>query len=388
MLAAAALCPAPPLLARELTGADPVVPELRQACLDAVTALRDSEPQLVVVIGVADQTCQWDPAGGLDLAAFAPALAIRGDRPAVSLPVSLGLGALLLDQAGYTGPRELHSVTEDDPAGECAALGDRLARLRSRVALLVMADGSARRTLQAPGYLDERSAPFDDDVARAIAGPDLTVLLGVDASLARELMATGRPAWQVLAGAARGLRSVSQARYRDDPFGVCYLVVSITCTARPVVALRPVEDRDLDAIFLQMRDPESVWMAAFTAHNPDDRAAFDAHMAIVRSSADITLRAVTCDGQLAGHAATFVTDGSTEVTYWIDRAWWGKGVASQALAQLLDLVPVRPLHARAASDNAASLRVLEKAGFAVTGRATSFAPARGAKIEETILRKD
>lgn len=63
----------------------------------------------------------------------------------------------------------------------------------------------------------------------------------------------------------------------------------------PVVALRPVEDSDLDALFSQMRDPESVWMAAFPTEDPGDRVVFDAHMARVRSSPDVTLRAVTCD---------------------------------------------------------------------------------------------
>jgi RimJ/RimL family protein N-acetyltransferase len=58
----------------------------------------------------------------------------------------------------------------------------------------------------------------------------------------------------------------------------------------PVIALRPVADADLDALFDQMRDPESVWMAAFTPDDPDDRAAFDAHMAMVRSAPDTTLR--------------------------------------------------------------------------------------------------
>src|SRR5258708_13926052 len=56
-----------------------------------------------------------------------------------------------------------------------------------------------------------------------------------------------------------------------------------------VVALRPVEDGDLDALFEQMRDPEGVRMAAFTPEDPDDRSALDAHMARVRSSPDITL---------------------------------------------------------------------------------------------------
>ena len=114
-------------------------------------------------------------------------------------------------------------------------------------------------------------------------------------------------------------------------------------------------DSDLGPLFHQMRDPESVRMAAFTPDDPNDRTAFDAHMATVRSSPGITLRAVTCDNQLVGSIATFVLDGRTEVTYWIDRAAWGRGIASRALELLLDLVPVRPLHAHVASDNAASL---------------------------------
>jgi RimJ/RimL family protein N-acetyltransferase len=155
-----------------------------------------------------------------------------------------------------------------------------------------------------------------------------------------------------------------------------------------VVALRPIEGSDLDALFDQMRDPESVWMAAFTAQDPNDRSAFDAHLARLKSSPDITLRAVTCDGQLVGSIASFVIEGDTEVTYWIDRAVWGRGIASRALALFLDLIPVRPLHARAASDNAGSLSVLQKSGFKVIGTETSFAAGRNADIEETILRMD
>ncbi|MFF3667817.1 GNAT family N-acetyltransferase [Microtetraspora malaysiensis] len=152
------------------------------------------------------------------------------------------------------------------------------------------------------------------------------------------------------------------------------------------VALRDVEDGDLDALFHQMRDPQSVQMAAFTSKDPDDRQAFDAHMSKLRTSPDVILRAVTRDGQLIGSISSFVIEGDTEVTYWIDRAAWGQGVASQALAQLLELVPVRPLYARAASDNLGSLRVLQKAGFTITGTETSYAPARNAEIEESILR--
>ncbi len=151
------------------------------------------------------------------------------------------------------------------------------------------------------------------------------------------------------------------------------------------ISLRPVAAPDLDAIFDQMRDPESVRMAAFTAPDPSDREAFDAHMARVLSAPDTMNRAIELDGRFVGTVACFVMDGMTEVTYWIDRAFWGRGVATQALRLLLDEVPVRPLHARAASDNAGSLRVLQKVGFVVTGTDVGFASARGEDIEETIL---
>ena len=132
-----------------------------------------------------------------------------------------------------------------------------------------------------------------------------------------------------------------------------------------VVELRPVEAADTDALFEQMRDLEPVQTAAFTPDGPDDRQSFDTHMAKVSASPDTTSRVITCDGRLAGSIASFVTDGRREVTYWVDRAAWGRHIAGRALTQLLDLAPDRPLHARAASDNAASLRVLEKAGFEV-----------------------
>jgi RimJ/RimL family protein N-acetyltransferase len=100
------------------------------------------------------------------------------------------------------------------------------------------------------------------------------------------------------------------------------------------------------------------------------------------------LRAISCDGQLVGSVAAFVLDGQTEVTYWVDRAAWGRGIASRALELLMELVPVRPLHARAASDNIGSLRILQKSGFQVVGTENSFAPGRNCVIEETILRRD
>jgi aromatic ring-opening dioxygenase LigB subunit len=97
-----------------------------------------------------------------------------------------------------------------------------------------MADGSARRGPKAPGYFDERSAPFDAQVERAVRTGDLDALLALDQDLARELMATGRPSWQVLAGALQGTETASEIIYSDDPFGVAYLVASLT--VRPPTA--------------------------------------------------------------------------------------------------------------------------------------------------------
>jgi RimJ/RimL family protein N-acetyltransferase len=154
------------------------------------------------------------------------------------------------------------------------------------------------------------------------------------------------------------------------------------------VALRPVDHSDLDALFEQMRDPESVRMAAFTAENPDDRAAFDIHMAKVRTSPESNTRAVTVDGRLVGSIASFVVDGDTEVTYWIDRSFWGQGIAGRALALLVESVRARPLFARAASDNVRSLKVLQRAGFAIIGTEISFANGRKKEIEEAVLRLD
>ena len=154
------------------------------------------------------------------------------------------------------------------------------------------------------------------------------------------------------------------------------------------VSLRAIEDRDLDALFEQMRDPEAVRMAAFTHQDPDDRASFDAQMARIRADPGTTNRVIIRDGQVAGMVASFQLEGETEVTYWVDRSLWGQGVATEALRLLLDEVKVRPVHARAASDNLGSLRGLEKAGFRIIGTNRDFAQARNAEIEETIFRLD
>ncbi|MEV4702134.1 GNAT family protein [Actinoplanes sp. NPDC049316] len=154
------------------------------------------------------------------------------------------------------------------------------------------------------------------------------------------------------------------------------------------IGLRRVRDDDLDAIFDQMRDPVAVRMAAFTAEDPGDRAEFDAHMRRLRTAADIDLWAVTVGDELAGTIASFAVGTDTEITYWFDRSWWGRGVATAALKLYLGRLAVRPITARAASDNAGSLAVLRKAGFRKVGTEVAYATGRGHEIEETVLRLD
>jgi RimJ/RimL family protein N-acetyltransferase len=155
------------------------------------------------------------------------------------------------------------------------------------------------------------------------------------------------------------------------------------------IALRPVVDDDLDTLFRMMQDPESVRMAAFTPEDPTDRARFDAQMARIRTNPTGTYRVITCDGAIAGSIGSWVMDGDIEITYWLDRALWGRGIASRALTLFLQhVLTERPVHARAASDNTGSLQVLRKAGFQPQGTDIGYANARATEIEETILRLD
>jgi len=153
------------------------------------------------------------------------------------------------------------------------------------------------------------------------------------------------------------------------------------------VLLRDVTEGDLPIFFEQQRDPAANRMAAFTAKDPADRVAFTAKWAKILTDESITKRTILFGGQVAGNIGAFVApwSGKLEVTYWIGREFWGKGIATTALAVFLSAVKTRPLYARAARDNIASLRVLEKCGFTITGYERGFANARGEEVEEVVL---
>ena len=149
-----------------------------------------------------------------------------------------------------------------------------------------------------------------------------------------------------------------------------------------------MRDDDIGLFIAHMCDPEARTMAAFTAEDPDDVAGEAARWVRIRRDADNLTRTVLVDGQVAGHVASFFIEGDREITYWIGREWWGQGIATAALRLLLDLDPVRPLHARVAEGNVGSLTVLQRCGFRQTGRDRGYAAGRGREIEELILQLD
>jgi RimJ/RimL family protein N-acetyltransferase len=150
-----------------------------------------------------------------------------------------------------------------------------------------------------------------------------------------------------------------------------------------VVTLRATRAGDLDELFRIQLDPEANRMAAFTATDPTDRAAYDAHRARFSARDDYDARTVRYDGRIVGSVARWIDaeTGMPEITYWIDREHWGRGIATRALRLFLDTQP-RPVRARAAADNAASVAVLRKLGFVEVGRDRDYANARGEEIEE------
>lgn len=153
-----------------------------------------------------------------------------------------------------------------------------------------------------------------------------------------------------------------------------------------IVILRDVIEDDLSIFFEQQMDRTANFMAAFAAKDPSDKAAFQTHWEKILHNETIIKKTVIYSGNVAGHVLSFEQFGEREVSYWIGREFWGKGIATEALSLFLDGIAIRPLYARAAKDNIASIRVLEKCGFKVQGEDKGFSNARVMEVEEYILK--
>lgn len=152
--------------------------------------------------------------------------------------------------------------------------------------------------------------------------------------------------------------------------------------ASPTVGLRSVEDPDLEVFFVHQADPQAVEMAAFPAR---DRDQFAAHWEKVRADDALVSRTIVADGTVAGNIGSWPDDGQQLIGYWVGREWWGRGVATRALAQFVEEVSVRPLHAYVAAHNVGSIRVLEKCGFLRDREQAAREAASDDVIEELVF---
>src|SRR5256712_6300246 len=148
-----------------------------------------------------------------------------------------------------------------------------------------------------------------------------------------------------------------------------------------------VAENDLPNFFEHQRDAAANYMAAFTARDPNDKEAFTAHWKRILHDDAVTVKTIVFDVHVVGSVAKFVDKefGKPEITYWIGKEYWGLGLATKALAKFLGYIQMRPIYGRAAMDNVASIRVMEKCGFTICRYSKGFANARGKESEEVIL---
>lgn len=242
MLVGAAVCPPAPVLVPELApGAPAEVLRVRSSVLDAVRRIVDAGPSRIVAVGAADEPGEWGSEAIGTTQPFGPDLRFGGGLLGVDerrdakpvLPAALTVAAYLVERVGWAGPVSYVAVTDDAEPEALAAYGEALAAApadEGPAALLVMGDGSAKRSVEAPGYLDRRAAGFDRAALAALVEVQPEGLLRIDRALAHQLWVGGTPAWQLLAGALSavqqsGVAVHTAARYDAAPLGVGYFVV-------------------------------------------------------------------------------------------------------------------------------------------------------------------
>jgi ribosomal-protein-alanine N-acetyltransferase len=157
---------------------------------------------------------------------------------------------------------------------------------------------------------------------------------------------------------------------------------------KPRVVLRDLAEDDLDVLFDIQDDGVARQMAAFITPESGARDDYRAKWRGIIANKETLAKVIVVEGEVVGSAGAFVLDGDTEVTYWVRRDLWGRGLASAALAELLRVVTARPVRGRVAADNVGSATVLLRNGFRRVGEETAYAEARGAEIEELVYRLD
>jgi ribosomal-protein-alanine N-acetyltransferase len=151
------------------------------------------------------------------------------------------------------------------------------------------------------------------------------------------------------------------------------------------VTLRVTEPADLEQLFLFQLDPDACYQAAFMSKDHADKEAYIAKHTPFLSDPAKTTRTILVNGIIAGSVSKFIMEGDAEITYWVDKQYWGQGIATKALTEFLKIETIRPIYGRIAFDNIGSQRVLEKCGFVKIGTDRGFANARQAEIEEYVF---
>ena len=154
------------------------------------------------------------------------------------------------------------------------------------------------------------------------------------------------------------------------------------------VSLRKSIEPDLEVFYHNQTDEEANFMAAFTPKNTKDKNAYLKKWNKLMTDDTVHMQSILIDNKVVGCMVKFVMDGDSDITYAIDKEYWGKGITSEAVKQFLKIETTRPLYGRVANDNYGSQKVLEKSGFLKIGTNMYFANARGTKIEEYIYRLD
>ena len=153
------------------------------------------------------------------------------------------------------------------------------------------------------------------------------------------------------------------------------------------IELIKTEKEDLNTLFEFQIDREGMYLAAFTPKDPGDKHAYLKKYSTFLTDPTIHMKTIKLNNEIVGSIAKFVMDGDAEITYWIDRKYWGQGIATAALKSFLEMEKRRPIYGRVAFDNYGSQKVLENCGFVKIGTDKGFANARQTEIEEFIYQK-
>lgn len=152
------------------------------------------------------------------------------------------------------------------------------------------------------------------------------------------------------------------------------------------ITLTITEKKDLYSLFQFQLDKEANYLAAFTPKDPTDESAYIEKFTKHIVDPTINMRTIKVNNEITGSIAKFVMQNDNEITYWIDKKFWGQGIATTALKIFLKIEQSRPIYGRVAFDNVGSQKVLEKCGFVRIGKDKGFANARQTEIEEFIYK--